>query len=92
MENGQIILFKTERGDTKIELRLDDESVWLTTDLMTKLFQRNRSTIQRHVKKIYVEGELEQDSICAFFAQVQAEGKRQKERQIPLLSGRNLFH
>ncbi len=84
MDNGQIILFQTEGGETKIEVRLANESVWLTADQMAELFQRDRSTIQRHVKRIYEEGELKPDSTCAFFAQVQTEGKREVERQIPI--------
>lgn len=84
MEKGQIILFQTQGGETKIEVRLANESVWLTADQMAELFQRDRSTIQRHVKRIYEEGELKPDSTCAFFAQVQTEGKRQVERKIPI--------
>ena len=84
MDNGQIILFQTQGGETKIEVRLANESVWLTADQMAELFQRDRSTIQRHIKRIYEEGELTPDSTCAFFAQVQTEGKRQVERQIPI--------
>lgn len=84
MDNGQIILFQTQGGETKIEVRLANESVWLTADQMAELFQRDRSTIQRHVKRIYEEGELKPESTCAFFAQVQTEGKRQVERKIPI--------
>ena len=84
MDSGEIILFQTQGGETKIEVRLANESVWLTADQMAELFQRDRSTIQRHVKKIYEEGELKPDATCAFFAQVKTEGKRQVERQIPI--------
>lgn len=84
MDNGQIILFQTQGGETKIEVRLSNETVWLTADQMAELFQRDRSTIQRHIKRIYDEGELISDSTCAFFAQVQTEGKRQVERKIPI--------
>lgn len=84
MENGQIILFQTQGGETKIEVRLSNETVWLTADQMAELFQRDRSTIQRHIKRIYDERELTADSTCAFFAQVQTEGKRQVERKIPI--------
>ena len=84
MDSANIILFQTQGGETKIEVRLANESVWLTADQMAELFQRDRSTIQRHVKRIYEEGELKPDSTCAFFAQVQTEGKRQVERQIPI--------
>ena len=51
---------------------------------MAELFQRDRSTIQRHIKKIFEEGGLKPDSTYAFFAQVQTEGKRQVERKIPI--------
>lgn len=84
MDNGQIILFQTQGGETKIEVRLSNETVWLTADQMAELFQRDRSTIQRHIKRIYDDGELVVDSTCAFFAQVQTEGKRQIERKIPI--------
>ena len=53
MNNGQIILFQTQGGETKIEVRLANESMWLTADQMAELFQRNRSTIQRYIKRIY---------------------------------------
>lgn len=84
MDSGQIILFQTQGGETKIEVRLSNETVWLTADQMAELFQRDRSTIQRHIKRIYDEGELSVDSTCAFFAQVQTEGRRQVERKIPI--------
>lgn len=84
MDNGQIILFQAQGGETKIEVRLANETVWLTADQMAELLQRDRSTIQRHIKKIYNEGELTVDSTCAFFAQVQTEGARQVERKIPI--------
>ena len=84
MDNGQIVLFQTQGGETKIEVRLSNETVWLTADQMAELFQRDRSTIQRHIKRIYDEEELAADSTCAFFAQVQTEGRRQVGRKIPI--------
>lgn len=66
MDSGQIVLF-TKGGETKIEVRLANESVWLTADQMAEVFQRDRSTIQRHVKRKYEEGELKPDSTFAFF-------------------------
>ena len=71
MDNGQIILFQTQGGETKIEVRLSNETVWLTADQMAELFQRDCSTIQRHIKNVYENGELEQNRTVAFFAQVQ---------------------
>ncbi|WP_438638691.1 virulence RhuM family protein [Muribaculum intestinale] len=80
--NGQIILFQTQGGETKIEVRLANESVWLTADQMAELFQRNKSTISRHIKNIYESTELEQNRTVAFFATVQNEGDRKVERNI----------
>ena len=82
MDNGQIILFQTQGGETKIEVRLANESVWLTADQMAELFQRNKSTISRHIKNIYESVELEQNRTVAFFATVQNEGDRKVERNI----------
>ena len=82
MDNGQIILFQTQGGETKIEVRLANESVWLTADQMAELFQRNKSTISRHIKNIYESTELEQNLTVAFFATVQNEGDRKVERNI----------
>lgn len=58
MDKGQIILYQTQRGESKIEVRLANESVWLTADQMAELFQRNKSTISRHIKNILEVGEL----------------------------------
>ncbi len=69
MDNGQIILFQTQGGETKIEVRLANESVWLTADQMAELFQRNKSTISRHIKNIYESTELEQNRTVAFLQQ-----------------------
>ena len=82
MDTGQIILYTTQDGRSKLEVRLANDTVWLTADQMAELFQRDRSTIQRHIKRIYADGELSPDSTCAFFAQVQNEGTRRVERQM----------
>lgn len=68
MNHGQLILFQTQGGETKIEVRLTNGAVWFTADRMAEWFQRDRSTILRHIKRIYYEGELPADSTCAFFA------------------------
>lgn len=82
MDTGQIILYQTQGGKSKIEVRLANESVWLSADQMAELFQRNKSTISRHIKNIYESGELVQDRTVAFFATVQEEGGRKVERNI----------
>lgn len=76
MENkGQIILYQTQDGENKIEVTLANETVWLTTDQMAELFQRNKSTISRHIKNVFESGELHQDSVVAFFATTASDGK-----------------
>ena len=81
-EKGSIILYTTPDGVSKIEVTLQDETVWLTLDQMAELFQRNKSTISRHIKNVFEEGELQPDATVAFFATVQTEGKRKVERDI----------
>ncbi|MBO5616099.1 MAG: cell filamentation protein Fic, partial [Prevotella sp.] len=79
-DKGQILLYQTPDGVTKIEVKLQNETVWLSLDQMAELFQRNKSTISRHIKNVFEEGELQPDSTVAFFATVQTEGKRKVER------------
>lgn len=67
-DKGQIILYKTQDGENRIEVTLANETVWLTIDQMAELFQRNKSTISRHIKNIFEDGELEQNAVVAFFA------------------------
>ena len=78
MENqdkGQIILYQTPDGESKIEVTLANETVWLTADQMAELFQRNKSTISRHIRNVFDEGELPQNSVVAFFATTASDGK-----------------
>ncbi len=79
---GQILLYQTPDGETRIEVRLQGETVWLSLDQMAELFQRNKSTISRHIRNAFEQGELKQESTVAFFATVQKEGERQVERDI----------
>lgn len=80
--NGSIILYQTEDGKSRIEVTLCNDTVWLTADQMAELFQRNKSTISRHIKNIFEDGELNPDSTVAFFATVQNEGNRSVERNL----------
>ena len=81
-DKGQILLYKTPDGESRIEVRLQNETVWLSLDQMAELFQRNKSTISRHIKNVFEEGELQPEATVAFFATVQTEGKRKVERDI----------
>lgn len=80
--NGNIILYQTEDGKSRIEVTLCNDTVWLTADQMAELFQRNKSTISRHIKNVFEDGELNPDSTVAFFATVQDEGDRTVERNL----------
>ena len=80
--NTQLLMYESADGITKIEVKLQDETVWLSIDQMAELFGRDKSTISRHIKNIFEEGELFQDSTVANFATVQIEGNRSVERDI----------
>lgn len=82
MDKGLFLLYQTPDGESKIEVKLQDDTVWLSLDQMAELFQRNKSTISRHIKNVLEEEELLADSTIANFATVQNEGKRHVERQI----------
>jgi len=81
-QNGEIIMYQTEDGLTKIEVELRGETVWLSLEQMAVLFQRDKSTVSRHIKNVFSEGELDQGATVAKFATVQTEGSRQVERDI----------
>ena len=75
---GEIILYQTEDGQTQIDVKLENETVWLTLSQMAELFQRDKSVISRHLKDIYEEGELKRPKTVAFFATVVNRGYRGK--------------
>ena len=80
MSNSQILIYQTEGGQTKIEVRLENETVWLTQKLMAELFQTTPQNITLHLNNIYLEKELSKEATCKDFLQVQKEGKRQVQR------------
>ena len=73
--NSEIIIYRAEDGSTKIDVRMEDETVWLSLDQMAELFQRDKSTISRHIKNIFDEGELNKNSVVAKFATTAADAK-----------------
>ena len=81
--NGEIIIYRTEDGRTQLEVRLENENVWLSQQQMSELFQTSRTNIVEHIKHIFEEGELEENSTCQIFRQVRIEGTRKVERSIP---------
>lgn len=79
---GEIVIYQSENGDTKIDVRFVDETVWLTQAQMEELFQTSHANIVEHIQNIFAEGELEESSTCRKFRQVRREGKRDVEREI----------
>ena len=82
LQNQHFLIFKTDDDAVEVDVRFSDETVWLTLDQMAALFDRDKSTISRHIKNIFEEGELEQSATVAKFATVQIEGARQVEREL----------
>lgn len=75
MDNSQIIMYQTEDGLTKIEVTLENETVWLSQNQMAELFQRDKSTISRHIKNIFEEREPDKNSVVAKIAITAADEK-----------------
>ena len=73
--NSEMMMYTTEDGLTKIETTFDGDTVWLSIDQMAELFQRDKSTISRHIKNIFTEGELKREAVVANFATTAADGK-----------------
>lgn len=74
-DRGEIVIYQTQDGLAKLDVILEGETVWITQDQMTELFQRDKSTISRHIKNIFEDGELEEKSVVAFFATTASDGK-----------------
>ena len=74
-KHGEFLIYQTEDGLTKLNVNINDETVWLSLDQMAELFQRDKSTISRHIKNIFTEGELIRDSVVANFATTANDGK-----------------
>ena len=80
---GDVIIYQTEDGKTKIDVRFVDETVWLSQQQMAELFQTARTNIVHHIGNIYDEGELDEKSTCQYFRQVRQEGNRTVSRELP---------
>lgn len=75
------LMYQTENGDTKIQVRLEGETVWMTQKAMAELFQTSTQNITLHIKNVYAEGELLEEATCKNYLQVQNEGAREVKRQ-----------
>ncbi len=79
---SEFLLYQSEDGETRIQVRLVDETVWLSLGQMAELFQRDKSVISRHIANAFEEGEFERTATVAKYATVQSEGSRQIQREI----------
>ncbi|MDE7382286.1 MAG: virulence RhuM family protein [Treponemataceae bacterium] len=73
--NQHFIIFKTEDNTIEVDVLFEDETVWLTLDQMSTLFDRDKSTVSRHIKNVFEEGELDRNAVVANFATTASDGK-----------------
>ncbi|MCB1721640.1 MAG: virulence RhuM family protein, partial [Alphaproteobacteria bacterium] len=81
-EQSEILIYQTEDGETRIQTLLKDETVWLSQAQMAELFDKTTPTINEHIKNIFDEGELSEESTIRNFRIVQTEGKREVSRDV----------
>ena len=79
---SELVIYESKEGDIKLDVNLENETVWLSLEQMSRLFGRDKSVISRHIKHVFDEGELDKTSTVANFATVQSEGSRSVERNI----------
>ena len=89
-DKGQILLYQTPDGESRIEVRLEGETVWLNQEQMAELFQRNKSTISRHINNAFEEGELKKEEVIAFFANTTQHGAVEGKSQTHQVAYYNL--
>ena len=82
-EKNNIVIYQLEDGKTKIDVKLEDETVWLSQQQMAELFSTSRTNIIEHINNIYDEEELDKNSTCQNFRQVRIEGNSTVNREIP---------
>ena len=83
---GEIVLYQTPDGTVELDVRLERESLWLSINQMASLFERDKSVISRHLRKVFQEGELDRGATVAKNATVQMEGTREVPREVELLN------
>ncbi len=90
MEENKVIIYQTEDGQTQIDVRLENDTVWLTQAQMAELFQKDRTVITRHINNVFKEGELEKEQVCAKFAHTTRHGAMKGKSQVQDLTLYNL--
>lgn len=82
-ENNKILIYTGQDGLTKIDVKLEEDTLWLTQAQMCELYQTSRTNVVEHIKHIYEEGELQEEATCRNFRQVRQEGTRMVNRTVP---------
>ena len=82
MNTGEILIYQNQEGNIKLDVRLEDETIWLTQAQIGELFQKSKATISEHIKNVFEEGELDAISTVRKFRTVQLEGGRNVEREL----------
>ena len=82
MDENKIIIYQTDDGQTQIDVRLENDTVWLTQAQMVELFQTTKQNVSLHVSNVFKEGELKQESAVKEYLTVQQEGRRAVSRQV----------
>lgn len=82
MKTGEIVIYQAQDGQTAIDVKLENDTLWLNLNQISELFERDKSVVSRHLKNIYKNGELNESSTVAKFATVQTEGKRTVSRDV----------
>ena len=80
---GEIIVYQSDDGLTRVDVRFEGDTVWLTQQQMADLFQTSRTNVVEHIRHIYEEGELSEEATCRDFRQVRQEGNRKVTRTLP---------
>lgn len=80
---GQIIIYRSDNGTVQVDVLIEEDTVWLTQQQMAELFQTSRSNIVEHIRNIYEEGELDEESTCREFRQVRLEGRYRSCEELP---------
>ena len=82
-DDNQIIIYQSEDGETRIDVKFSGETMWLSQQQMAELYQTTRTNIVQHIRNIYADGELDEQATCKKFLQVRQEGSREVTRDIP---------
>jgi hypothetical protein len=90
MNRGEIIIYQAPNGETQLDVRLENETVWLTQAQMSVLFQRERTVITKHIRNIFAEGELQENVVCANFAHTTQHGAIEDKTQTATVQLYNL--